>query len=141
MSDDDLNGGGILPEVSELDLANSLAASEEAMRVLGSALARHVVGALQAQGLIPAQTLGQMGRGGQYANFAPTWILKGWALVVSPPIFRSVIRWGGASVSDLVLLIRFSPNSSWERYGSPLWVLASELWPKHVRSSTSVFPL
>ena len=72
MSDNDSNGGGIPPKVSELDLANSLAASEEAMGVLGSALAGRVIGALQTQGLVPPQTLGQMGQGGQSANFVPT---------------------------------------------------------------------
>ena len=40
---------------SELsELASSLAASKEAMNVLGSALADQVVGALKAQGLVPA---------------------------------------------------------------------------------------
>ena len=42
-------------EVSACDLANSLIASKEAMNVLGSALADQVVGALQAQGLVPSQ--------------------------------------------------------------------------------------
>ena len=42
-------------EVSASDLANSLIASKEAMNVLGSALADQVVGALQAQGLVPSQ--------------------------------------------------------------------------------------
>lgn len=37
------------------DLANSLISSKEAMNVLGSALAGQVVGALRAQGLVPAQ--------------------------------------------------------------------------------------
>lgn len=41
---------------SELQsLASLLAASKKAMGVLGSALADHVVGALQAQGLVPTQ--------------------------------------------------------------------------------------
>ena len=48
---DDSSSGGIPPEISELDLASSLVASEEAMGMLGSALAGHVVGALGAQGL------------------------------------------------------------------------------------------
>ena len=46
------------PEVSgnEMsELANSLVASQEAMTVLGSALADQVVGALQAQGIVPSQ--------------------------------------------------------------------------------------
>ena len=42
-------------EVSANDLANSLIASKEAMSVLGSALAGQVVGALQAQGLVPSR--------------------------------------------------------------------------------------
>ena len=42
-------------EVSVSDLANSLIASKEAMNVFGSALAGQVVGALQAQGLVPSQ--------------------------------------------------------------------------------------
>lgn len=45
---DDSSGSGIPPEISELDLANPLVALEEAMGVLGSALAGHVVGALRA---------------------------------------------------------------------------------------------
>ena len=42
-------------EVSASVLSNSLIASKEAMNVLGSALADQVVGALQAQGLVPSQ--------------------------------------------------------------------------------------
>jgi len=47
------------------DLAISLASSKEAMGVLGSALVDHVVGALQAQGLMPGQV---PDRGGQPAT-------------------------------------------------------------------------
>ena len=70
---------------SELqNLANSLVASEEAMGVLGSALAGHVVGALQAQGLVSTQS------GGQPTSFTPLMPAQGWVLAVCPPIFSPI---------------------------------------------------
>ena len=59
MNDDPDKSGSEPEDPSELqNLANSLAASEEAMGVSGSALAGHVVGALQAQGLVSTQSGG-----------------------------------------------------------------------------------
>ena len=87
---------------SELQsLASSLAASKEAMGVLGSALAGHVVGAMQAQGLVPAQPSGQpasfnsfmpagaqgLGFGGQPTNFQPHHTMgRGTAYSVQPQL-------------------------------------------------------
>ena len=51
----DLGAGHVDGELK--DLAISLASSKEAMGVLGSALADHVVGALQAQGLMQGKSL------------------------------------------------------------------------------------
>ena len=71
----DLGAGHVDGELK--DLAISLASSKEAMGVLGSALADHVVGALQAQGLMPGQVPDRGGQPATQCTHVPNQVM-GW---------------------------------------------------------------